>query len=111
MINSGKEWDHMDTKNINKEVDLHKQFAADLDIEVTKIADLLKAKNLAYGNSALEPLNVFSKLDSVESLLVRMDDKLARIRNRGIYDETEDTVDDLIGYLFLLKLALLKKGA
>tara|TARA_R110000765_G_scaffold356457_2_gene446562 strand:+ start:177 stop:482 length:306 start_codon:yes stop_codon:yes gene_type:complete len=101
----------MNTDSINKELSVHKQFSADLDIEVTKIADLLKAKNLAYGNSALEPLRIFSSLDAVESLLVRMDDKLARIRNRGINDDTEDTVDDLIGYLFLLKLALLKKGA
>ena len=35
-----------------------------------------------------------------------MDDKLARIANKGIDDKTEDTVDDLIGYLFLLKMAL-----
>jgi hypothetical protein len=73
------------------------------------VTDLLKEKNAAYGNSALNPANIFSKLDAVESLLVRMDDKVMRIKNRGINDETEDTVTDLIGYLFLLKMAMEKK--
>ena len=69
----------------------------------------MKEKNAAYGNSALNPANIFSKLDAVESLLVRMDDKVMRIKNRGINDETEDTVTDLIGYLFLLKMAMERK--
>jgi len=29
-----------------------------------------------------------------------------RIKNRGFTDETEDTVDDLIGYLLLLRMSL-----
>lgn len=32
-----------------------------------------------------------------------------RIQNRGINDKTEDTVSDLIGYLILLKVAILKE--
>ena len=36
----------------------------------------------------------------------RLDDKLARIKNKGINDKTEDTVDDLIGYLLLLKMSM-----
>jgi len=84
-------------------------FAWHLDKVTEQITNLLKEKNAAYGDSALNPLNVFSKLDAVESLLVRMDDKIARIKNKGITDKTEDTVDDLIGYLLLLKMALEKK--
>ena len=84
-------------------------FSWHLDKVTEQITTLLKEKNAAYGNSALKPLNVFSKLDAVESLLVRMDDKIARIKNKGITDKTEDTVDDLIGYLLLLKMALEKK--
>ena len=38
-----------------------------------------------------------------------MDDKIARIKNKGITDKTEDTVDDLIGYLLLLKMAIERK--
>jgi len=29
-----------------------------------------------------------------------------RIKNKGINDKTEDTVDDLIGYLLLLKMSM-----
>ena len=83
-------------------------FDKQLDEVVKKITDLLKVKNKAYGNSALEPANIFSKLDATESLCARIDDKIMRIKNKGITDNTEDTVDDLIGYLFLLKMAIQK---
>jgi len=81
-------------------------FAEKLDLEIKIIADLLKEKNAAYGNTALNPTNVFSKLNATEAICARIDDKLARISNRGINDETEDTVDDLIGYLLLLKMSM-----
>jgi len=84
-------------------------FGWHLDKVAKSVTDLLKEKNAAYGNSALNPANIFSKLDAIESLLVRMDDKVMRIKNRGINDETEDTVTDLIGYLFLLKMAMERK--
>ena len=79
-----------------------------LDKVVGKITKLLKEKNKAYGNTALNPSNVFSKLDSSEAICARIDDKLSRIKNRGINDKTEDTVDDLIGYLLLLKMSMEK---
>jgi len=81
-------------------------FSEKLDIEVKSIVDLLKEKNKAYGNTALNPTNIFSKLNATEAICARIDDKLARIGNRGINDETEDTVDDLIGYLLLLKMSM-----
>lgn len=81
-------------------------FAADLDAMIKNITDLLKSKNKAYGNSALKPAKIFSQLDATESLCARIDDKLMRIKNRGITDATEDTVDDLIGYLLLLKMSM-----
>jgi len=84
----------------------HIRFAEKLDINVKIISDLLKSKNKAYGNTALNPTNVFSKLSATEALCARIDDKLARIKNKGINDETEDTVDDLIGYLLLLKMSM-----
>ena len=70
-----------------------------------EIRDLLLAKNKAYGDSALEPDNIFSKLDSAQAICARIDDKLSRIKNVGLDDKTEDTLDDLIGYLILLKIA------
>jgi len=79
-----------------------------LDKVAKQITDLLKSKNKAYGNTALNPSNVFSKLDSTEAICARLDDKLARIQNKGINDKTEDTVDDIIGYLLLLKMSMEK---
>jgi len=69
------------------------------------IKTLLLEKNLKYGNSAVEPINVFSKLDNAAAICARIDDKLSRIANSGLNDATEDTLDDLIGYLVLLKIA------
>ena len=70
------------------------------------VRDLLLEKNKAYGDSALNPANIFATGSAVENLASRIDDKLMRIKNKGISDETEDTVSDLIGYLILLKIAL-----
>ena len=69
------------------------------------IRDLLLRKNQAYGNSALEPIRVFSKASSCEQILVRIDDKLNRIKQgANILTEDEDVLQDLIGYLILLKV-------
>lgn len=69
-----------------------------------QIADLLIAKNKAYGDSALDPIRVFSKSDRIEQLNVRIDDKISRIQ-RGTDFEDEDTVRDLAGYLVLRLIA------
>lgn len=65
---------------------------------------MLIEKNRKYGNSALSPIRVFSKASPEEQILVRMDDKLNRIRNRQ-NDEDEDVIMDLAGYLILLMVA------
>lgn len=70
------------------------------------VRDLLISKNRAYGDSALHPVAIFGSGDAVISLTARIDDKLMRIKNKGINSDTEDTVSDLIGYLILLKIAL-----
>ena len=71
-------------------------------IDITK---LLLEKNVAYGNSALNPVRIFSKASTTEQLLVRIDDKLNRLKNGSEYPG-EDTVSDLIGYLILLKVQM-----
>ena len=71
------------------------------------IKELLIHKNRKYGNSALKPCRVFSKASAVEQLLVRIDDKLNRImQGAGLLADDEDVVNDLIGYLVLLKIGL-----
>ena len=79
-------------------------FAVKVCVVLDEIRDLLIAKNLKYGNSALEPLGVFSQLSAKEGLLVRIDDKLKRIKNGSLERDDEDVINDLIGYLVLLKI-------
>lgn len=68
------------------------------------IFQMLQAKNASYGNSALDPICCFSKASALEKIKVRIDDKLSRIK-RGSEYAGDDTVNDLIGYLILLKMA------
>jgi hypothetical protein len=68
------------------------------------IAQMLIEKNIAYGDSALNPVRIFSKADPAEQLRVRIDDKLSRLLKGTDYIGDND-IDDLIGYLILLKIA------
>jgi hypothetical protein len=65
---------------------------------------LVVEKNRRYGDAALTPKNIFSKLDAGEGLKVRIDDKISRIMvNNG--DIRKNDVADLIGYLALLSVS------
>lgn len=72
--------------------------------ECEKVRQMLLDKNRKYGNSALNPLRLFSKSDTLEQIRVRIDDKLSRLRTMDPWD-TEDVELDLIGYLILLRVA------
>jgi len=74
-----------------------------ISTECDDLKAMLLAKNIAYGNSALDPIRVFSRASTVEQLLVRLDDKLSRLA-RGCADG-EDVELDLMGYLVLLRVA------
>lgn len=91
------------------EEDAYRNINSDSEHQIKKVTDqlqeLLINKNRAYGNSALEPLNIFSNQNAVDSLCARLDDKLSRIKNKGLNDKTEDTLFDLAGYLILLIIA------
>tara|TARA_Y100000593_G_C4114748_1_gene239683 strand:+ start:83 stop:526 length:444 start_codon:yes stop_codon:yes gene_type:complete len=78
--------------------------------EIVTICDDIKAllvsKNRKYGNSALEPVRIFSQSLPTEQICVRIDDKLSRIaKGAGLLATDEDVINDLIGYLVLLKIA------
>ena len=77
--------------------------------ECLALANMLVAKNRAYGNSALDPLRIFSKADPAEQIRVRIDDKLSRLA-RG-QAAGEDVELDLMGYLVLLRVARKMGGA
>ncbi len=80
------------------------KFAHEVREELESIGDMLIEKNAAYGNSALDPVRIFSKADELEQLRVRIDDKLSRVA-RGI-DAGEDVLLDLIGYFVIYRVGL-----
>ena len=83
----------------------------EMELKISAVCDdikeLLINKNRKYGNSALQPNRIFSKCSATEQLLVRIDDKLNRImKGAGLLANDEDVVNDLIGYLVLLKISM-----
>lgn len=68
------------------------------------MADLLVEKNAAYGNSALDPVRIFSRADTTEQLYVRLDDKINRVKQGHEYPG-DDTIRDIIGYCTLILIA------
>lgn len=70
-----------------------------------EIAQMLIEKNISYGDSALSPIRTFAQSDGIEQIKVRIDDKLNRIKNNKGFAGDND-IDDLIGYLVLLKIAV-----
>ena len=84
------------------------QSQIDIAIVCDQIKEMLLEKNKRYGDSALNPVRIFSKANLIESLLVRMDDKLSRIRTMDP-DDAEDAYLDLLGYLVLHRVAQLQQ--
>jgi hypothetical protein len=91
-------------------------FNKEITLILDDIKDLLIKKNSMYGNSALQPLRIFSKASTKEQLFVRIDDKLSRINTlylklnntfepndkKALENSIRDTIKDLIGYLTIL---------
>ena len=70
---------------------------------MTEITTFLLSKNQQYGDSALQPIRIFSTADKTEQIKVRIDDKLNRLmQGNASLESDEDVVKDLIGYLVLL---------
>lgn len=83
---------------------------SDIAQVILQLSSLLLAKNRAYGDSALQPVSVFSDpgLPISERIAIRMDDKLSRVSGRKA--DTEDPVFDLLGYLVLYRIAQAKEA-
>jgi len=62
----------------------------------------LDVKNERYGNSALEPLHIFTKEGEETGIEQRIDDKLSRVKNST--ELRKNDVADLMGYLVLLSV-------
>lgn len=80
----------------------------DSQVAIAAVCDEIKVilleKNRKYGDSALNPVRLFSRSSPIEQINVRIDDKISRIRNRQD-DDDEDAELDLIGYLILKRVA------
>ena len=75
-------------------------FEKNLNSILNSVGKFLKEKNKRYGNSALEPSNMFFKGNSEEGLRIRIDDKLKRMKNSDVLRKND--IVDLIGYLIIL---------
>ena len=70
--------------------------------------DLLLYKNQKYGDSALSPKQIFYKGDAVNSILIRLDDKLGRIMANT---ESTPRINDVAGIIGYCTLLLISVGA
>lgn len=93
-----------DMRPEQKRVDPKNQTEKEIARICNEMSNFLIEKNRAYGNSALDPVRIFSKCNNVEQLMVRIDDKLSRFA-RGSEFPGDNDIDDLLGYLILLKVA------
>ena len=76
-------------------------------VDATK--DLLLYKNRMYGDSALNPIGIFTEHiktvpANTASILVRLDDKLGRVKNAPALRIND--VSDIIGYCTLLLVSM-----
>lgn len=100
-IKTIEKYSQYDIDNYKSNINIQTQ--NDIKNICNKISEILVYKNKMYGNSILEPKNIFYKGDSITSILIRLDDKIGRIKNSEII-RTNDIVD-IIGYLVLLLIA------
>lgn len=85
------------------------QFEDEVRDVLDDVVSMLLEKNQSYGDSALNPLRIFSKSKTDEQLCVRIDDKLSRIARGNIFSGDND-LRDLIGYLVLLMIQTKRNG-
>lgn len=88
-------------------IDKEQQFAFAAGNILQVVHNTLTMKNTSYGNSVLDPINIFSQAQSTPGLFVRLDDKLSRVKyGWDTMDKQQrlDTLVDLMGYLTLLTM-------
>lgn len=96
-------------KTMNMEGEFLPDTQAKIKAMLGGMCDLLLYKNHKYGDSALNPLGIFTKHikncdESTASILVRLDDKLSRVQNADSL-RTND-VADILGYCTLLLISM-----
>jgi hypothetical protein len=94
------------SKEISAPISKSQESIAEI-VDATK--DLLLYKNKMYGDSALNPIGIFTTHiktvpASTASILVRLDDKLGRVRNAPALRIND--ISDIIGYCTLLLVSM-----
>jgi len=65
-------------------------------------AEFLKEKNRRYGDSAINPIKIFSKVEANSQICNRLDDKLGRIQKST--ELKKNDICDIFGYVALLMI-------
>lgn len=73
------------------------------DTILNSVAKVLIEKNRKYGNAALEPIGLFYKGDNTTSIIIRIDDKISRVKNAE--ELRKNDMFDLLGYSLLLGIS------
>ena len=97
--NSYKEWTFDEWMLEPSEKGLiHDEF----DLLFNNFIAFLKEKNKRYGNSAMSPVNIVSKVSAENQICNRLDDKLSRVKNSS--ELKKNDVSDIFGYIALLMI-------
>lgn len=79
------------------------QIASILD----EIKALLLKKNEQYGDSVLDPVNLFARNSALDGIRIRLDDKYSRLtRGNDSIESDEDIHLDCIGYHVMALIAI-----
>jgi chromatin remodeling complex protein RSC6 len=73
-----------------------------IDTLFNNFSDFLKEKNKRYGDSVINPVKIFSKVEPTNKACIRLDEKLQRIINSD--ELRKNDVSDTFGYLALLMI-------
>lgn len=73
-----------------------------IQILFSNFKDFLQEKNKRYGDSVINPVKVFSKVEPENKACIRLDEKLQRIINSD--ELRKNDVADTFGYLALLMI-------
>lgn len=86
---------------------MQKDVTKDIINLCSELQELLLSKNKQYGNSALEPMGIFSRGSAEDLIRIRMDDKLNRLmQGDDSIESDEDVLLDLAGYIILLLITI-----
>lgn len=69
------------------------------------LAERIIDKNRKYGDSLQNPRIQISRIQNSEKILSRIEDKINRFASVGFTEDTEDSLEDLVGYYVHYKIS------